>query len=114
VDGSELFANLEHQEHDDFARAMERAQEVRHTTLDWWAISLMAALGGVREALKRGDMPRAVWEMSWAANARAMLIFRQSLERIAWPGYQVEQLRDVLRAWEANKDNDDEGSGKRF
>ncbi len=107
VEGSSLLAGLDLEDADDGEKAFELVKE-RDDLPEWWAYVLGAHVHMVRDHVEAGEASKAAHAMGVLANARAMLIFLQSLEETVWRGYTLGNLRDVLDVWEANKDNADE------
>lgn len=89
------------------AERLKGRDELRDS-IEYWAFGLIAALADTVSALDQNDAQRAVWAMNRLTNAHAMLVFKRDLEDVAWRGYLTESLRDVLRIWHSNQNNDDE------
>lgn len=77
-------------------------------SIEYWAFALIAALADPKSALNQGDAQHVAWAMNRLTNSHAMLVFKRDLEDIAWRGYLTESLRDMLRIWHGNQNNDDE------
>ncbi|MFB2837182.1 Shedu immune nuclease family protein [Floridanema evergladense] len=84
-----------------------RLQENQNSP-EWWAGWVLKGISQVRENLEKGNLEDAIWAMNILTNSRAMLIFKQVLEKTVWSGYMISNLKNVLKIWQDNKDNSDE------
>lgn len=78
-------------------------------SVEWWAYRSALFNQLAEEAIEKGDAQRAAWAMACAERSRSMLVFKQDLEEVVWMGHSAKRLVDILREWEGNKDNSDEG-----
>jgi hypothetical protein len=56
-----------------------------------------------------GNVQQAVWAMGCVERCRSMLVFKEHLEEVVWMGQSAKRVVDILRTWDVNKSNDDEG-----
>ncbi len=63
----------------------------------------------VRDAIAIGDGSQAAWAMGCAERCRSMLVFKDHLEEVVWMGQSARRIVDILRIWDANQSNEDEG-----
>lgn len=78
-------------------------------SVEWWAYISALFNQLAEEAIENGDAQRAAWAMACAERSRSMLVFKQDLEEVVWMGHSAKRLVDILREWDGNKDNSDEG-----
>lgn len=107
LENSSLLNGLDLNKESDADKAFELVKD-KEDSPEWWAMLMGAFSLQVRKAIDERDAETAAWAMGYLVNARAMLIFNQSLEQVVWRGYMIDRLRDVLRLWQANKENPDE------
>jgi hypothetical protein len=63
----------------------------------------------LRDALEKSDVEQAVWAMGCVERCRSMLLFKEHLEEVVWMGQSAKRVVDILRTWDSNKTNSDEG-----
>ena len=63
----------------------------------------------LRDAMEKNDVQQAVWAMGCAERCRSMLVFKEHLEEVVWMGQSAKRVVDILRIWDNNKTNADEG-----
>lgn len=78
-------------------------------TPEWWAFLMGTFISFLREAMGTGNVQQAVWAMGCVERCRSMLLFKEHLEEVVWMGQSAKRVVDILRTWDANKLNDDEG-----
>lgn len=78
-------------------------------TPEWWAFLMGTFISFLREAMETGNVQQAVWAMGCVERCRSMLLFKEHLEEVVWMGQSAKRVVDILRTWDANKVNDDEG-----
>lgn len=78
-------------------------------TVEWWGY--MAALFGAfaLDAIKEGKASDAAWAMATAERFRSLAIFKSNFEEAVFTGQSARRLIDLIRIWDANKENGDEG-----
>jgi hypothetical protein len=76
---------------------------------EWWALLTGVFLSQLKDALESNDLDQAVWAMSGVERFRSMFIFKEHLETPVWIGQSAKKVVDILRTWENNKINSDEG-----
>ena len=106
--GSVLLAgfDLENPEHtqDIIAKLKENRD-----TAEWWALLMGTYVAILQDAIEKGDVLQAVWAMGCAERCRSMLVFKEHLEEVVWMGQSAKRVVDILRIWDNNQSNDDEG-----
>ena len=83
--------------------------EANRDTAEWWALLMGTFLSIVADARQSGDVDQAVWAMGCVERCRAMLLFKEHLEDVVWIGQSAKRVVDILRTWDGNKQNPDEG-----
>jgi hypothetical protein len=78
-------------------------------TREWWAFLTGTFISFLREAIELGNVQQAVWAMGCVERCRSMLVFKEHLEEVVWMGQSAKRVVDILRTWDVNKSNDDEG-----
>jgi hypothetical protein len=63
----------------------------------------------LRDATEKNDVQQAVWAMGCVERCRSMLLFKEHLEEVVWMGQSAKRVVDILRTWDNNKENADEG-----
>jgi hypothetical protein len=81
----------------------------RKDTSEWWAFLIGAFLSIVRDALEKNDIEKGIWAMGCAERFRSMLVFKEHLEEVVWMGHSAKRVIDILRTWDNNRSNSDEG-----
>lgn len=78
------------------------------TTPAFWAFWGNSLLAIVEEAVQANDTQKATWAMAYAQRCRAMYVFKEHFEEVAWMGHSARRLILLLQTWNSNKDNDSE------
>lgn len=78
-------------------------------SLEWWAYISGTFLSVVRDAIEKNDIHQAIWAMGCAERCRSMMVFKEHLEEVIWMGQSAKRVVDILRTWDHNKQNSDEG-----
>jgi len=78
-------------------------------TAEWWAFFTGVFLSRLKDALEKYDLDQAVWAMSGVERFRSMFIFKEHLEVAVWMGHSAKKVVDILRTWDNNQKNNDEG-----
>jgi hypothetical protein len=107
LENSSLLGALDLENPDDAGEAVELVRDQADKP-EWWAMMMGAHVSLVKGYIEDGEAQKAAHAMGVLANARAMLIFLQSLEENVWRGYSLGGLRSVLEIWAANNNNADE------
>jgi hypothetical protein len=76
---------------------------------EWWAMLTGTFATFTREAVASGDAKGAAWAAACMERTRAMLVFKQHLEDVVQMGHSAKRIVDILKTWEGNKTNSDEG-----
>lgn len=106
-ENSPLREGLDFNSEADLLEFGNRIQENKNSP-EWWAGWVLKGISLVRESLEKGNIEDAVWAMNSLTNSRAMLIFKELLEETVWSGYMINNLKNVLKVWQDNKDNSNE------
>lgn len=107
LEGSELLREFDLEDEEQALKAIALVRENQETA-EWWAMSTIAFLSVLDQAIESGDTTQAVWAMACAERFRAMLVFKQHLEAVVWMGHSAKRVVDALRTWDANRENKDE------
>lgn len=78
-------------------------------TAEWWAFLTGTYISVLRDAMDKSDTSQAVWAMGCVERCRSMLLFKEHLEEVVWMGQSAKRVVDILRRWNNNKTNADEG-----
>jgi hypothetical protein len=105
---SPLLVDLDLDNEADAGVAVSRIEPDKRDSREWWALFMGAEMLRLKDALELNDARLAAWSAARLVNARAMLIFLQSLEETVWRGYVLQNLGAVLQVWQGNRSNGDE------
>jgi hypothetical protein len=77
---------------------------------EWWAVRLMVEINCLLEnpKIEKEEIQKALWEMNKLTNTHSMLILKETLEQTIWSGYMINNLKNILKIWDDNQENDDE------
>jgi hypothetical protein len=78
-------------------------------SIEWWAFLMGTFISFLRDATGKNDVPQAIWAMGCVERCRSMLLFKEHLEEVVWMGQSAKRVVDILRTWDNNKTNADEG-----
>ncbi len=81
----------------------------RQESIEWWAFLIGTFISFLRDATEKNDVNQAVWAMGCVERCRSMLLFKEHLEEVVWMGQSAKRIVDILRTWDNNKTNPDEG-----
>jgi hypothetical protein len=81
----------------------------RQGSVEWWAFLMGTFISFLRDATGKNDVQQAVWAMGCMERCRSMLVFKEHLEEVVWMGQSAKRVVDILRTWDNNKTNADEG-----
>jgi hypothetical protein len=96
-------------ESDDHAEEIIAKLKANQDTPEWWAFLMGTFISFLREAMETGNVQQAVWAMGCVERCRSMLLFKEHLEEVVWMGQSAKRVVNILRTWDGNKTNDDEG-----
>jgi Domain of unknown function (DUF4263) len=78
-------------------------------TVEWWGY-MAAGFGSIAlNAIEEGNASEAAWAMATAERFRALAIFKSAFEEAVFIGQSARRLIDLIRTWDSNKENGDEG-----
>jgi hypothetical protein len=83
--------------------------KARQDSPEWWAFMMGTFISFVRDAMEKGNVQQAVWAMGCMERCRSMLLFKEHLEEVVWMGQSAKRVVAILRTWDINKTNADEG-----
>lgn len=79
-------------------------------TAEWYAMAFGSFNAIALSAIEEGDANKAAWAMSFAERMRSMCVFKENLEEVVWIGHSAgRKIVKLLKLWDANRDNGDEG-----
>jgi len=78
-------------------------------SVEWWALLVGTFISVLRDAIERKDVLQVAWAMGCVERCRSMLLFKEQLEEVVWMGQSAKRVVDILRTWNNNKTNADEG-----
>lgn len=105
---SPLLAGLNLEDPADAETGIALLKEKRDTP-EWWALLMGTYVAIVRDSIASGEAQQAAWAMACAERCRSMLLFKEHLEEVVWMGQSAKRVVDILRIWDGNQANDDEG-----
>jgi hypothetical protein len=105
---SPILAGLDLEDPERFGEIMNKLKE-RQDTAEWWAFLMGTFISFLRDAMETADVQQAVWAMGCVERCRSMLLFKEHLEEVVWMGQSAKRVVDILRRWDNNKTNADEG-----
>jgi hypothetical protein len=76
---------------------------------EWWGYMAGAFGAASLNAIEERNASEAAWAMATAERFRALAIFKSNFEEAVFMGHSARRLIDLIRAWDSNKENDDEG-----
>ena len=79
------------------------------TSLEWWVYLAAMFYDWVLSSIENNDIKQAVWAMGCAERCRSMQVYKEHLEEVVWMGHSAKRVIDMLRIWDNNKLNEDEG-----
>lgn len=94
---------------EDHAEEIIAKLKANQDTPEWWAFLMGTFISFLRDAMETRNVQQAVWAMGCVERCRSMLLFKEHLEEVVWMGQSAKRVVDMLRTWDANKSNDDEG-----
>lgn len=106
--GSKLIEGLDLENPEHAQQIIEKLKGNRET-VEWWALLMGTYIAILRDAIDKGDVLQAVWATGCAERSRSMLLFKEHLEEVVWMGQSAKRVVDILRTWDNNQSNDDEG-----
>lgn len=78
-------------------------------TVEWFGF-YAAVLGSIAsDAIQQGNAAEAAWAMAIAERYRALAVFKTNFEEVVFMGHSARRLVDLLRVWDSNEANGDEG-----
>ncbi|MCL5801189.1 MAG: DUF4263 domain-containing protein [Gammaproteobacteria bacterium] len=109
---SQLISGLDLEDPNDANEIIARLKENRDTA-EWWALLMGTYIAILQDSIEQGDLLQAVWAMGCAERCRSMLLFKEQLEEVVWMGQSAKRVVDILRTWDNNQSNNDEGFWQR-
>lgn len=107
VNASPLISPLDINVEGDVPKISEIVERNPNTPL-FWAFWTGQFLAMTRDARERGDVNMACWATACAERCRWMLIYKEHLEEVIWMGHSAKRIIDVLKIWDANREQDNE------
>jgi hypothetical protein len=104
--GSEKLTNLKLDEIGE--EVFQRLGEDPHSA-EWWGLMAAASCSAAADAIRIGDAMSAAWDMAVAERFRALALFKEHFHEVVIMGNSARRLIDLIREWDANKLNGDEG-----
>lgn len=84
---------------------IEFGNRLKENSSEWWAGWLLKGINDLQENLQKGDIQGAVWAMNNLTSYHSMVIFKDFLEPTLWSGYMINNLKNILKTWQENKEN---------
>jgi hypothetical protein len=78
---------------------------LKFNSSEWWAGLLLKGINDLQEKLQNDDIQGAAWAMNNLTSYHSMLIFKVFLESTLWSGYMINNLKNILKIWQQNKEN---------
>lgn len=104
---SALLRGLDPGEPGDSAKVID-VMKAHEESAEWWHFLTAVFVGLAKDALAANDAEQAAWAAACAERCRAMLIFKEHVEEVAWMGHSAKRVVDLAATWEANRENGDE------
>lgn len=79
------------------------------SSLAWFGYLAGAYGDWALRAVEAGNAAEAAWAMAVSERFRSLAIFKENFEEVVFMGHSAKRLVDLLRIWDANKENSDEG-----
>jgi hypothetical protein len=108
ITGSPLLEGLD-PENPEHAQSIVERLKARQDSAEWWAFALGNYASILQDALERSDAEQVAWATACVERCRAMLMFKEHMEEVVWMGQSAKRIVDILRTWDNNEANDDEG-----
>jgi hypothetical protein len=78
-------------------------------TVEWWGY-MAAGFGSIAlNAIEQGNASEAAWAMATGERFRALSVFKLNFEEAVFMGHSARPLIELIRTWDSNKENGDEG-----
>lgn len=107
VNSSPLISPLDINVESDNPKISDIVHQNQNTPL-FWAFWTGQFLAISRDARARGDVNIASWATACAERCRSMLIYKEHLEEVIWMGHSAKRIIDVLKIWDAHREEDNE------
>lgn len=78
-------------------------------TVEWFGYMAAGFCFMALMAIEEGNASDAAWATASAERFRALAIFKSNFEEVVFMGHSSRRLVELIRTWDANKENDDEG-----
>ena len=77
---------------------------------EWWAAQVIKEIKDLIDNTNIYDKEtqNALWKMYKIATSHYMLTFKEEIESFYWSGYMVNNLKDLLKVWDENRENSTE------
>lgn len=76
---------------------------------EWWGYFAAAFASMAADAIKNGNASEAAWAATASERSRSMAIFKSHFEEVVFMGNSAKKLVDLLKIWDASKQNASEG-----
>jgi hypothetical protein len=78
-------------------------------SVEWWGLMAAISCSAASENIKAGNASEAAWDMAVAERFRALALFKEHFLEVVMMGHSAGRLIQLIREWDANKGNSDEG-----
>ena len=95
-------------EHEIGMEALDRLKDDPHS-VEWWGMMAAASCFEAAKNIKAGNAASAAWSMATAERFRALAVFKEHFHEVVFMGHSAGRLIKLIREWDANKANSDEG-----
>jgi hypothetical protein len=85
--------------------AKEFFNRIKPYSSEWWASRLLKEINDLQEKLDNNDIQGTAWAMNNLTSYYSMLTFKVFLEPTLWRGYMINNLKNILKIWQQNKEN---------
>jgi hypothetical protein len=96
-------------ENEDHTEQIIGKLKANQDSLEWWAFLTGTFISFARRGIEEKDIEEAIWATACAERCRSMMVFKEHLEEVVWMGQSAKRVVDIMRTWDGNKENDDEG-----
>ena len=109
----EIVSDIDWNQEKDVQTAITRLSK-SPDSVEFWAMMAASLNAVASEAIKTNDAAKAAWAMASAERFRALITFKENFADVVYMGHSAGRLIQLLKIWENNKENGDEGFWQRI
>ena len=88
---------------------MFRRLNANQKSVEWFGYMAAGMCHMAITSIEEGRAAEAAWATAVAERFRALAVFKSNFEEAVFMGHSARKLVELVRIWDANKDNSDEG-----